>query len=115
MAQAFNEAELMERVDNDVGFLAETVEMLTSDGRSLMADIGAAAAAGDAGAVGRAAHSLKGMISNFCAPAAHAAALEVERLGKSGDVSGAGSAIQTLSSRLDDLIAELGVFLQARA
>ncbi|MFT3685685.1 MAG: Hpt domain-containing protein [Phycisphaerales bacterium] len=71
---AFDEQELLGRVDNDVGFLGETVEMLATDGPSLLSQVRAAAAAGDAAGVGRHAHALKGMLSNFCAPAAHACA-----------------------------------------
>jgi len=68
MSQLFDEKELLERVDGDVGFLADTVQMLESDGRSLMAQVKASIAAADAKAVGTGAHTLKGMISNFCAP-----------------------------------------------
>ena len=112
MPQTFNEAELLERVDNDREFLAETVEMLQTDGRALMADIERAVAANDAPAVGRAAHALKGMISNFCAPAAHRSAAEVERLAKGGGVAAAGEAARALETDLAALIAELQQFLQ---
>ena len=74
MPTTFDENELLSRVDNDRAFLGETVEMLAQDGRALLADVRSAVAAGDAAAVGRAAHALKGMISNFCAPTAHASA-----------------------------------------
>lgn len=115
MAQAFSEAELMDRVDNDTAFLAETVEMLAGDGPSLVADIRRAIGAGDAAGVGRAAHALKGMISNFCAPRAQAAALEVEKLGKSGDLAPAAAATETLATMLSGLIDELNAFVKARA
>ena len=36
MSQAFDERELLERVDNDWEFLAETVQMLADDGPALM-------------------------------------------------------------------------------
>jgi HPt (histidine-containing phosphotransfer) domain-containing protein len=78
MTQTFDVKELLERVDNDVAFLADTVQMLESDGAALLGQMKASLAAGDAAAVGRTAHTLKGMVANFCAPAVHELALEAE-------------------------------------
>lgn len=115
MAQAFDETELMERVDNDVGFLADTVQMLETDGRALLAEVKTTLAAGDAAGVGRTAHTLKGMISNFCAPAVQALALEVERAGKGGDCPAAAVALARLEPDLETLIGELGAFVKAKS
>lgn len=112
MAQMFDEAELLQRVDNDVAFLAETVQMLECDGRSLMAQVKTAVAAGDAASVGRTAHTLKGMISNFCAPGVQNLALDVEKSGKSGDCAAAAAA--RLETELESLIGELCAFVKAR-
>ena len=114
MPPAFDQAALLDRVDNDFSFLGETVEMLSSDGRALMADIRRAIADGDAAAVGRSAHALKGMISNFGATAAQESALEVERIGKSGDMQSTPAAVETLEHNLDALIVELQQFLHER-
>src|SRR5687767_12853900 len=107
MAPLFNENELLERVDGDLDFLAETVRMLETDGRSLVDDVNRALDAGDAPAVGRAAHALKGMVSNFCAPSTQQCASEVERLGKSADLAAARTAATSLERDLHALIAEL--------
>ena len=115
MAQGFDEKELLERVDDDVCFLADTVQMLETDGRSLMDQIKAALAAGDAPAVGRTAHTLKGMISNFCAPTAQGLALEVEKAGKAGDCATAAAAAARLQPDLESLIGELSAFVKARS
>jgi HPt (histidine-containing phosphotransfer) domain-containing protein len=115
MATRFDEAELLGRVDNDVPFLAETVEMLQGDGRALMAGVRAALAAGDAAGVGRAGHALKGMISNFCAAAAQQAAMEVERLGKAADLAPVPAAAEELNRELEALIAELNAFVQSKS
>lgn len=112
--RTFSDAELLARVDHDLEFLQETVQMLAVDGRALMAEVRRAADAGDAPAVGRAAHTLKGMISNFCAPEAQACALAVEKTGKSGDLSAAALAVAELDAQLDALIVELGDFLAQR-
>jgi two-component system, sensor histidine kinase and response regulator len=115
MAKTFNEQELLDNVGNDMEFLAETVRMLETDGPSLMKQIREAVAAGDAPALGRAAHALKGMVSNFCSPRTQASALDVEKMGKSGDLSAAGPAVNVLNSQLESLIGELSASIQARA
>ena len=114
MPRAFDEKELLERVDNDWDFLVETVEMLSSDGRALVEQIRRAIDSGDAPAVGRAAHTLKGMIANFCSPATQASAFELERIGKSGDLSRAPAAMQVLEAQVNTLIADLSDFLTTR-
>jgi two-component system, sensor histidine kinase and response regulator len=115
VAQLFDDAELMEHVDNDVGFLADTVQMLETDGRALMVELRAAVAASDALAIGRAAHTLKGMISNFCSPSVQARALDVEKAGKAGDGAGAAVASAKLEPELEALIVELIAFVRARS
>ena len=115
MAQLFDEAELMERVDSDVEFLADTVQMLETDGRALMVELKTAVASGDAPAIGRVAHTLKGMISNFCSPAVQTLALDVEKAGKAGDSAGAAAASAKLEPALEALIVELIAFVRARS
>jgi HPt (histidine-containing phosphotransfer) domain-containing protein len=115
MPRTFDEAALLERVDQDLEFLRETVEMLGTDGRAYMAEIRRAEGAGDAAAVSRAAHTLKGMVSNFCAVETQARAAAVERIGKGGDLSSAGPAVADLDAHLTALIAELDDYLAQRA
>ena len=114
MPRAFDEKELLERVDNDWDFLGETVEMLSADGPALLESIRRATESGDAPAVGRLAHALKGMLSNFCSPAAHASASEVERLGKGGDLLAVPPVLGTLEVQVITLIADLSDFLATR-
>ena len=115
MAQLFDEAELMERVDDDVAFLADTVQMLETDGRALMVELKTAVASGDAPAIGRTAHTLKGMISNFCSPAVQTLALDVEKAGKADDAADAAAASAKLEPELEALIVELVAFVRARS
>jgi protein-histidine pros-kinase len=115
MSRPFDDKELLERIDSDWDFLAETVQMLATDGVALMDEIQRAAGAGDGAALGRAAHTLKGMISNFCAPTAQASAFEVEKIGKSGDLSSAPAAVRALATNVEALIAALNDFLTTRA
>src|SRR5262249_37900930 len=92
----FNEAALRERVEDDAEWLAEIVEMFLKGSPRLLADVRAAVAAGDGATLKRAAHTLKGTASNFGAAAVVAAALELEMMGKRGDLAGAGPAYDRL-------------------
>ena len=115
MSASFDHTELMERVDQDMGFLTETVEMLAGDGRALLGQVRAALASNDAKGVGTAAHALKGMISNFCAAVAYERALAVERMGKAGNLEGAGPAVDDLGTHLETLIRDLEHFVRSKA
>ena len=115
MPRSFDERELLERVDNDWDFLEETVAMLASDGPALMEETRRAAGSGDAPALARASHALKGMISNFCSPAAHEKAAAVEHIGRGGDLSPAPPALDALQRDLSALIADLNEFVSTRA
>jgi HPt (histidine-containing phosphotransfer) domain-containing protein len=115
MAQPlFDEAELLERVDNDIPFLAETVRMLSNDGLALLADVQRAITAGEAAQVARHAHTLKGMISTFCAPFAFREATELEQFGKDGDLASAAATARALETDLAALIAQLQSYLRDR-
>jgi HPt (histidine-containing phosphotransfer) domain-containing protein len=115
MSRAFDEQELLERVDQDWDFLSDTVQMLATDGRLNMEQIRSAIAAGNAAEVGRVAHALKGMISNFCSPTTQSSAFDMEKLGKGGDLSGAPAVLTQLDERLETLIADLLDFVAKRS
>lgn len=115
MPETFNASELLARVDHDLDFLRETVDMLTADGPGLLADVRRAADAGDAAQVARAAHALKGMVANFCAADAIEGALAVERIGRAGQLAPLPPAIEALQARVERLIAELHHFVGEEA
>ena len=115
MSPVFDEKELLDRIDHDWEFLAETVQMLSTDGRALMAEVRRASDAGDAAALGRAAHTLKGMISNFCSPTTQASASAVEKMGKDGDLSSSPGAVTVLETDLNALIVALNDFVSTRS
>src|SRR5436190_16020451 len=74
----FDEAAVLERVEGDVELLREIVELFLEDSLRLREEVRAAVAAGDAAALRRSAHTLKGAASNFGAAAVVAAALQLE-------------------------------------
>lgn len=92
--------ELLQRVENDLDLLAELVAIF-GETRGEMSDaVHAAVAGGDAPALARSAHALKGAALNFCAADVVAAALELERMGRSGVLSGAAAAVSRLDREL---------------
>jgi HPt (histidine-containing phosphotransfer) domain-containing protein len=71
--------------DTDGSFLRELIEIYLKDTPERLADIDAALAKGDAHALMRAAHTIKGSSSNFGAARLAHLAHEIELHGKAGD------------------------------
>jgi len=113
MSEIFDRNELMERVDGDIEFLQETIAMLDEDCPTLFAQIRAAAASGDAEQLAAAAHALKGMLANFCAEPAEAAARELEMMGRNGQLTGVEVATEQMQLELDRLQKALHEFLRS--
>jgi len=80
---------LMARLDGDTGLLGEIVELFLDSAPRLMRELKKALGARDGASVERAAHTLKGAVANFGAPAALEATIRMERLGHEGDLTGA--------------------------
>ena len=114
MSSAFDEDALMDRVDGDLEFLAETVAMLNEDSPALLDEICAAAAAGDATALVKPAHALKGMLANFCAEPAVTAARELEMMGREERLVDVAAAAEKAQRETEQLQAALNEFLKAR-
>jgi two-component system, sensor histidine kinase and response regulator len=112
MGAPFDGEALLDRVDGDVEFLAETVDILDADAPGLLERLRAAVASGDANAVRSAAHTLKGMVANFCAPPAQEAALRLEQQGRSGDLVGAEAAAADLATEVERLRGALRAYLK---
>jgi HPt (histidine-containing phosphotransfer) domain-containing protein len=96
-------------------FLAEIVGMLETDGRSLMAQLKLELTARNGTAASRSAHSLKGMILNFCAPTTQALAADIEKAAGAGDLQSAEANAAKLEPALESLISELAAFVKARS
>jgi len=114
MPPTFNPAELMDRIDGDVEFLEECIEIFDEDSAPLLAKIREAVAASDAEALVPPAHTLKGMLSNFCAAAAEGAAKDLEMRGRDNQLQDCDAAVTTLDDELKRLRAELQTFLEAQ-
>ena len=103
----FDREAALARVEGDQQLLQELVRVFLDDCPRLLADIRAAAAAGDAARLARAAHSFRGAVGNFAASVAEEAGLRLEQIGSGGDMSRAGGAVAELEQALQHLRAAL--------
>jgi HPt (histidine-containing phosphotransfer) domain-containing protein len=101
MDDIVNVAALMDRLDGDRELLRELIGLYLEDEPSLIDQMAAAVSAGDAPRLARSAHTLKGSVGNFCAPAAHGAAAALELAGREGRVDDAPVLFDRLLGELD--------------
>ncbi|HTU93232.1 MAG TPA: response regulator [Gemmataceae bacterium] len=107
----FDPCPLLHRINNDGDLLRELIRMFQEDCPRQLETLRAAVESADAGAVERAAHVLKGSVSNFAAIEAVQAAEHLETLGRIGDLRGAHRAYLTLEKSLHEFRAALDEWL----
>ena len=105
--RGFDEAVALDRVGGDRNLLQDLVETYRAESPRWRADLRGAVAAGDAAALRRTAHTLKGAIGLFGATAAVVAADRLERRAACGDLGGAAEALAALEEALERLVPEL--------
>jgi PAS domain S-box-containing protein len=103
----FDATEILDRVQGDAALLAELVALLQAEAPRLLEDIGLAIGRGDARAVERAAHRLRGSVSSFGAPEATEAAMTLETMARSGDLETAPASRDRLDRAVSRLIGNL--------
>lgn len=96
-------AALLERVDGDPELLAEMARLFLQNYPPLLGAICDGVSRGDAPALERAAHTFKGAVSNFAAPAATAAALRLEQMGREGVLRQAEAGCAALEAEMERL------------
>jgi CheY-like chemotaxis protein/HPt (histidine-containing phosphotransfer) domain-containing protein len=111
----FDRDKALARAGGDEELLRELLELFIEEGPRWLADIDAAIAAGDARKLQRAAHTVKGAVDNFGAPAAFDAALRLEQMARAGELGAAGEASAALRALIERLASELGVALREGA
>ncbi len=104
--------ELLERIGNDRDFLAELVTVFREDYPAQLAQIADGLAKSDSNEVKRGAHSLKGALANLAAPAASAAATQLEQEGASGDLAKAEITFVALQTELNRALDALNTLVQ---
>ena len=95
------------RVGGDADLLREIATLFLDNYNGWLAELHQAISRNDAAAVEHTAHGLKGSVANFGAHAAVAAALEVEKIARSRDLSHVTSSLMALENALDELRPEL--------
>jgi HPt (histidine-containing phosphotransfer) domain-containing protein len=102
-AELFNLKETLARMDGDWELFREVNEIFAVDSRTMLAAVHDAIAAGDGPVLNRAAHTLKGALSNFSARGAMELSRNLEGLGKSADLTGAWEEYAALETELERL------------
>jgi two-component system, sensor histidine kinase and response regulator len=95
-----NAAELLQRIDGDRALLAELVEILREEYPGQLRNARESIARGDATAVERVGHSLRGAFENLSATRASGIAAELESIGRSGNLALAGPKLAELENEV---------------
>ena len=95
------------RVGGDTELLHEIADLFLDDYPKVLVELRSAAARGDAKAVERTAHGLKGSVANFGAKAAVDAAFRIESMGRDRKLTEVPQVLQTLEVALAELRPEL--------
>jgi HPt (histidine-containing phosphotransfer) domain-containing protein len=103
----------LQSVDGDRELLVEMAGLFLEDSGQLLAEIGQAIQAGDAAALHRGAHTLKGSVANFVAREAREMAQHLEMMGRSGDLTGAPARYTALNAEMHRVEADLSEFARA--
>jgi len=100
-------AAAVERLGGDEELFAEVATVFRGDAPKLLDELNRAITAGDAPTIRRAAHGLKGAAGYVGGGPTATAAEAMERIGASGDLSTAATALEVLSSEVARLTAAL--------
>ena len=105
----------IDRVGGDVELAREMATLFIPDANRLIDSIREAVAAGNADRLRQEAHALKGAAGNFNATRVVASALDLELMGKAGDLARSRAVFATLEADAAQLLAALRTFGEARA
>jgi HPt (histidine-containing phosphotransfer) domain-containing protein len=111
----FNLAEALTHVDEDEDLFHTLAELFVEQAPLDMAATQAALDAGDAAALTRAAHRMKGAIMQFSAPRVFEATKELESLGKAGTLDRAATVCAQVDRELQQLLAALRAYVANRS
>jgi CheY-like chemotaxis protein/HPt (histidine-containing phosphotransfer) domain-containing protein len=105
--QAVDFETLLARVENDTNLAEELVELYLDSSPRLLAEIESGVKQQNAATVRSAAHTLKGALQNLSADTAANVALQLEQLGRRGDLHDAASSLSALKHELERIQLEL--------
>ena len=107
-----NVAQLLEQTENDWKLLRETFEILCQEFPIEFSKLEAAIAMDDARRVAAIAHTIRGMLGNFCAEDACAAAIAIEQSAIRNDLSNGRALISRLKADAEQAQSALRQLLQ---
>ena len=94
----------LELLSGDEELLKEIAEMFVDECPKMMKELEEAIAGRDHRVIGRAAHSIKGVVANFGAQAASESALRLEVMGSQGELAGVAEAWSLLEKEIKRLM-----------
>ena len=97
----------LDRLGGDEELLQEVAELFLEEYPPLMAQIRSAIDSGNSQELERSAHSLKGSVANFGSDLAWQAALNLESMGRAGDLDGSLEAYKHLEQIMDAIHPQL--------
>jgi two-component system sensor histidine kinase/response regulator len=92
--------QILDRVGGDLELLSEVIGLFVDDYPLTLSEIRGAIQQSDPESLGKAAHTLKGAVSNFGAHSAVQAALTLEDMAKNKDMTGAVTALENLEAEI---------------
>jgi two-component system, sensor histidine kinase and response regulator len=99
----FDSDELLDRIDGDRALFMDIVRIFLEETPSLIAALGAGIESGNADAVEKAAHAIKGSCAMISAKRLERLANELEIMGRIGNLNGAGDLYHCLHEYFDAL------------
>ena len=110
-----NKSELLERLDGDMVFMKDIIEIFFDESPKLLADIKEAIEDNDTSSLRDLTHAMKGMLNNLAAKPASSAAVKLENIARSGDLVHASEAYLALEDEISLLIPELALLIADQA
>jgi len=101
--EVIDRAAALARVDGEIEFLMELIELFLEDCPKILSEMQTALARLDGQALAAAAHTMKGAVGNFSARAAADAALRLETLARNGNLTQAQEAYAALEREIERL------------
>jgi HPt (histidine-containing phosphotransfer) domain-containing protein len=109
--EVYNRTATLERLGGDEDLLREMASLFLQNYPEMLTSIRSAVDAGDANALERSAHTLKGSVGNFSARSAFEAAARLEHLAREGDLEEVGDAYAGLVREIRLLEANLSTMV----
>jgi HPt (histidine-containing phosphotransfer) domain-containing protein len=102
-----DEGAVVRQFGGDAGLAGEVAGLFVEDAPRLLGELREAVGRGDARGVERAAHALKGSVGYFGVGAVTEAAAGLERMGREGELGGAGEALAGVEAGVRRLMGAL--------